>query len=84
VDNTRVQTYWQLGERIVREELKLKDRAEYGQYLIINLSRDLQIRRQELYKIVKFYRLYENVGSSNPIIELDTFLVTSKSKRGHG
>jgi hypothetical protein len=28
VDNTRVQTYWQLGERVVREELKYKDRAE--------------------------------------------------------
>ena len=27
VDNIRVQTYWQLGERIIREELKQKDRA---------------------------------------------------------
>ena len=38
VDNIRVQTYWQLGERIVREELKHKDRADYGKYLIDNLS----------------------------------------------
>ena len=63
VDNIKVQTYWQLGERVVREELKHKNRAEYGQYLVTNLSRDLQIRRQELYKIVKFYRFYDNVGS---------------------
>ncbi len=28
VDNIRVQTYWQLGERIVREELKQKNRAD--------------------------------------------------------
>ena len=51
------------GERVVREELKHEDRTEYGQYLVTNLSRDLQIRRQELSKIVKFYRLYDNVGS---------------------
>jgi hypothetical protein len=31
VDNIRVQTYWQIGDRIVREELKHKDRAGYGQ-----------------------------------------------------
>lgn len=31
VDNIKVQTYWQLGERIVWEELKHKNRAEYGQ-----------------------------------------------------
>ena len=38
VDNIRVQTYWQLGERIVREELKQKNRADYGLYLINNLA----------------------------------------------
>ena len=32
VDNIRVQTYWQLGERIVREELNNQDRADYGKY----------------------------------------------------
>ena len=31
VDNIKVQTYWQLGERIIREELKHKNRAECGQ-----------------------------------------------------
>ena len=35
VDNIKVQTYWQIGERIVREEMKFKDRANYGKYLII-------------------------------------------------
>jgi len=38
VDNIKVQTYWQLGERIVREELKLKNRADYGEYLIDSLA----------------------------------------------
>jgi hypothetical protein len=58
VDNIRVQTYWQLGERIVREELKQKDRADYGKYLIDNLALDLGIKRPRLYEIVKFYRVY--------------------------
>ena len=58
VDNIKVQTYWQLGERIVREELKHKNRADYGKYLIDNLALDLGIKRPRLYEIVKFYRVY--------------------------
>jgi predicted nuclease of restriction endonuclease-like (RecB) superfamily len=66
VDNIKVQTYWQMGERIVREELKHKDRADYGKYLIDNLTVDLNIERRELYRIVRFYRSYQIVGSVNP------------------
>ncbi len=58
VDNIKVQIYWQIGERIVREELKQKDRAEYGKYLISNLEKDLGIKWQRLYEIVNFYKLY--------------------------
>ncbi|MBC8235496.1 DUF1016 family protein [bacterium] len=66
VDNIRVQTYWQMGERIVREELKHKDRADYGEFLIANLSVDLQIAKRNLYRIVKFYRCYQKVVSLIP------------------
>ena len=58
VDNIRVQTYWQLGERIVREELKYKDRAGYGKILIINLAKDLNMGERLFYEIVKFHRVY--------------------------
>lgn len=58
VDNIKVQAYWQIGERIVREEMKNKDRAEYENYLINNLSIDLNISKRLLYEIVKFYRFY--------------------------
>ena len=58
VDNIKVQTYWQIGERIVREELEHKNRAEYGKFLIKNLARDLNFSRLLLYEIVKFYNLY--------------------------
>ena len=59
VDNIRVQTYWQLGERIVREELKRKDRADYGKYLIENLTADLGLSLGLLYDIVKFNKTYK-------------------------
>ena len=58
VDNPRVQTYWQLGERIVREELNHKERADYGKYLIDILVVDLDIPRRRLYEIVRFHRVY--------------------------
>ena len=46
VDNLRVQTYWQIGERIVRGELQHRERADYGervptafQYEIIKMGK---------------------------------------------
>ncbi len=58
VDNIRVQTYWQVGERIVREELTHKDRAGYGEELIKKLSFDLNIHERTLYRIWHFYKAY--------------------------
>ncbi|MCP3943208.1 MAG: DUF1016 domain-containing protein [Desulfobacteraceae bacterium] len=66
VDNIKVQTYWQIGERIVREELKYKNRAEYGQYLLENLAVDLKITKRDLYRIIRFYHCYEKMGSLIP------------------
>ena len=58
VDNIRVQTYWQIGERIIREELQHKERADYGKYLIDNLAGDLGFSRRLMFEIVQFYRTY--------------------------
>lgn len=38
VDNIRVQTYWQIGERIAREEMK-DGRADYGKKVVSLLLR---------------------------------------------
>ncbi len=38
VNTAMVHTYWNIGKRIVEEEQKGKERAEYGQKLIKNLS----------------------------------------------
>ena len=58
VDNIRVQTYWQIGERIVRAELESKDRADYGDRLVDRLSKDIGFSRSDIYRIIKFFRYY--------------------------
>ena len=63
VDNLRVQTYWQIGDRLVRGELKHRERADYGERVIENLSIDLDIQRRDLYRIVQLYRVYPIVTS---------------------
>ncbi len=58
VDNIKVQTYWQIGERIVREELQHKERADYGDKLIVRLATDLGLGKVNLHYMVKFYNAY--------------------------
>ncbi|MDR0486293.1 MAG: DUF1016 N-terminal domain-containing protein [Elusimicrobiota bacterium] len=36
-----VETYWKIGRRIVVQEQNGKNRADYGEYLIVSLSRYL-------------------------------------------
>lgn len=42
VDHHRTVLYWHIGERIFNEEQKGKERADYGAYIIKNLSAALQ------------------------------------------
>jgi len=58
VDNIRVQTYWQIGERIVREELQHKERADYGEELIKSLANDLGFGKVNLHYMARFYKTY--------------------------
>jgi hypothetical protein len=41
VNSVMVETYWRIGRRIVEQEQHSKNRADYGEYLIVNLSRYL-------------------------------------------
>jgi predicted nuclease of restriction endonuclease-like (RecB) superfamily len=66
VDNIKVQTYWQIGERIVRDEIENKDRADYGKNLVDSISSDLGINKRELYRIIRFFRLYQIVATVSP------------------
>jgi len=63
VDNIRVQTYWQIGERIARSELEHKDRADYGKRVIERLTIDIGFQKRDLYRMVQFYKTYPIVTS---------------------
>jgi len=41
VNTIMVQTYWQIGKRIVEQEQYGQNRANYGDHLIVSLSRHL-------------------------------------------
>ena len=64
VDFCRVQMYWQIGRRILEEEQKGKERADYGSYLLKNLAKKLDpeygsgfsVRQLEMCR--QFYRIY--------------------------
>ena len=67
VEVERMMMYWHLGERIFVEEQRGQDRAEYGEYLIRNLSRDLEAEfgsgfsSRQLERARKFYRIYPTI-----------------------
>lgn len=64
VDFCRVQMYWHLGQRILEEEQKGKNRADYGTYLLKKLAEQLLpeygsgFGLRQLERARQFYRLY--------------------------
>jgi predicted nuclease of restriction endonuclease-like (RecB) superfamily len=64
VNTVMVNTYWQIGKRIIEQEQRGKDRADYGEYLIVNLSRYLTdifgkgFSEANLRNIRQFYKLF--------------------------
>jgi len=69
VDFQRVMMYWHLGERIFIEEQRGQDRAEYGEYLIRNLSKQLEVEfgsgfsYRQLAFCRQFYKTYPIVNA---------------------
>jgi predicted nuclease of restriction endonuclease-like (RecB) superfamily len=68
VEFERVMMYWRLGERIFVEEQRGRVRAGYGEFLIKNLSKELETEfgsgftYTQLTRARKFYRVYPNVA----------------------
>ena len=64
VNTIMVQTYWQIGKRIVEQEQDGQNRANYGDYLITNLSRYLSgtigkgFSEANLWNIRQFYLVF--------------------------
>ncbi|ODS39146.1 MAG: hypothetical protein A7316_00615 [Candidatus Altiarchaeales archaeon WOR_SM1_86-2] len=85
VDNLRVQTYWQIGERILREELQHKERADYGKRVIEMLAIDLGLARRTMFEIVQFYRAYPIVHTLSAQLSWSHYTtlisITDKKKR---
>ena len=75
VDNLRVQTYWQIGERIVRGELQHRERADYGERVIGRLASDLDIAKRNLHNTVRFYRVYPIVQTVSAQLSWSHFVV---------
>ena len=66
VDFQRVLMYWNLGKTIFEEEQQGKERAEYGTYLIKNLSKELKpdygtsFSVRQLERCRQFYKEFSN------------------------
>ena len=64
INTIMVQTYWEMGKRIVEEEQYGQNRANYGDYLITNLSRYLSdtigkgFSEANLWNIRQFYLVF--------------------------
>lgn len=64
INDTMVETYWNIGKYIIQFEQKGKIKAEYGKQLLVRLSKDLKLRlgkgysRSNLYNMRKLYELY--------------------------
>ena len=65
-----VERNWLIGRRIAIEELKGKDRADYGKNTIIKLSKELTKRygkgftKTNLYNCYTFYKMFKNIFQS--------------------
>lgn len=66
VNAIMVQTYWQIGKRIVEQEQQGQSRAGYGDHLITNLSRHLSdsfgkgFSEANLWNMKQFYQIFPN------------------------
>lgn len=67
VNSTMTKTYFLIGKRIVEEEQKGNERAEYGENLIKNLSKKLTeefgkgFSKRNLWQMKQFYLAYSKV-----------------------
>ncbi|MDQ7047477.1 MAG: DUF1016 N-terminal domain-containing protein [Sulfurovum sp.] len=66
VNFTMVEAYWNIGQQIVQEEQNGKDRADYGVYLIKNISKKLTadfgkgFTSTNLKMMRQFYNAFQN------------------------
>ena len=54
-------TYWNVGKHIKEHLLQNADRADYGEYLVTELSREVNLSRAILYDCVLFFEQYPEI-----------------------
>lgn len=61
---------WLIGRHIAEYELRGQDRAQYGEQLLTELARELKAvsncNRRQLYRYLRFYRLYPAIVGTLP------------------
>ena len=82
-----VEAYWNVGRMIVEEEQQGKERAEYGAYLIRNLSIKLSdefvkgFDERELRRMRQFYVAYPIRGALRPELRWTHYRLSPSRKR---
>lgn len=63
VEQEKVREVWEIGHLIDEHILLHKERADYAEYVMERLSKDLGISKSELYRMLKFARSYPIVAA---------------------
>lgn len=79
VNSVMVNTYWQIGKRIVEQEQHGKARADYGEYLIVNLSRYLTDYFGKGFSVANLKNIRQFYQTFPALEELATQCVTNLS-----
>jgi len=85
VNFAMVQTYWQIGKRIVEEEQAGNTRAGYGEYLIEMLAENLTVDfnqgfdKRNLFYMRRFYIAFPIVNALRSQLSWTHFLVKNEN-----
>jgi len=85
VNTVMVNTYWQIGKRIIEQEQRGQNRANYGDNLITNLSRYLSdtlgkgFSEANLWNIRQFYLVFPDFDQFSTHCVGNLMIVKSKS-----
>jgi len=89
VNSIMTATYWRIGKRIVEFEQGGKERAEYGEYLIKRLSKDLTVQygrgfsKRNLEQMRAFYLGWEIAQTPSAQLEVRVKLPTTADEHGN-
>ena len=87
IDNTMTYTYYEIGRRVVEEEQRGKERAEYGKEIIKKLSTLLTnefgrgFSKSNIEQMRKFYLVYSKAQTLSGELKNDESLTINSGKR---